>query len=240
MNNESTMATIAALLDARDEESLATNLHKAAASLGFDRFVLGVEINRPLLGKVQHVTSGYPVAWQKIYQERNYIERDPTVEHCRTNTSPLLWTDQLRGGSSADLWEEARSFGISFGLSLPTHERDGVTSMISLARDQPLPTDIDEALRMYNNARVLSACAHVATVKTLVPSVLARDDPKLSKREKECIAWAANGKTSEEIGKKLHISEQTVVFHVNKVVRKLGVRNRIHAVALSVALGLVS
>lgn len=81
---------------------------------------------------------------------------------------------------------------------------------------------------------------HVVTVRTLVPALLERSDPRLSARERQCVTWAAHGKTSEEIGVQLHISEPTVVFHINKVVRKLGVRNRMHAVALSVALGWVT
>ncbi len=125
-------------------------------------------------------------------------------------------------------------------MNLPAHEKAGITSKITLARLAPLPTDEDEAKHLHNSAFIFSACVHVVTVKTLVPALIEHNDPQLSPREKECVRWAAQGKTSEEIGLQLHISEPTVVFHINKVVRKLGVRNRMHAVALSVAMGLVT
>lgn len=240
MSHELAVASIAGMLDASDEESLAIHLQNGVTVLGFERFVLCVEIKRPVVGRVQYVTRGYPLTWHKIYQECDHTALNSAGKDSRQNTTPKVGPDQPRPSSPAELWEEVLGHGISFGISLPAQEKAGVTSMLNLSRDIPLPKDADEAQQLYSSARILSACLHLATVRTLVPALLARNDPQLSERERECVSWAAHGKTSEEIGKQLHISEPTVVFHINKVVRKLGVRNRMHAVALSVALGLVN
>jgi len=53
----------------------------------------------------------------------------------------------------------------------------------------------------------------------------------LSPREKEVLMWLKCGKTSWAIAVILQISERTVNYHVNNIIRKLGVINRIQAVS---------
>ena len=72
-------------------------------------------------------------------------------------------------------------------------------------------------------------------VRSKTPSRL----PALTKRERECLSWAAEGKTSWEIGVILGLAERTVNFHVYQAADKLGTRGRQSTVARAVALGLV-
>lgn len=53
----------------------------------------------------------------------------------------------------------------------------------------------------------------------------------LSTREREVLMWLRCGKTSWAISVILKISERTVNFHVNNIMRKLGVINRMQAVS---------
>ncbi len=53
----------------------------------------------------------------------------------------------------------------------------------------------------------------------------------LSPREKEVLKWLKCGKTSWAISVILQISERTVNYHVNNIMRKLGVINRMQAVS---------
>lgn len=53
----------------------------------------------------------------------------------------------------------------------------------------------------------------------------------LSKRELEIVGWVAQGKTNPEIGQILSISRRTVQKHLEHVYLKLGVENRMAAVA---------
>lgn len=55
----------------------------------------------------------------------------------------------------------------------------------------------------------------------------------LSERETAVLSLAAQGDTSKEIGKKLHISEATVKTHLKNIYAKLGVADRAAAVALA-------
>jgi DNA-binding CsgD family transcriptional regulator len=54
--------------------------------------------------------------------------------------------------------------------------------------------------------------------------------PVLSPRELEVLDWLKRGKTSWDIAKILDISERTVNYHVNNILQKLDVTNRLQAV----------
>lgn len=56
----------------------------------------------------------------------------------------------------------------------------------------------------------------------------------LTKREHDCLHWAAQGKTSWEIGKILDIRERTVNFHIANSCDKLGVRTRQAAITTAI------
>jgi LuxR family transcriptional regulator, quorum-sensing system regulator BjaR1 len=62
---------------------------------------------------------------------------------------------------------------------------------------------------------------------------------KLSERERECLRWTAEGKTSFEIGKIVGISEHTVNYYLNTASGKLNSTNRVQAVAVALRNGLL-
>ncbi|MDF1488738.1 response regulator transcription factor [Tessaracoccus caeni] len=60
----------------------------------------------------------------------------------------------------------------------------------------------------------------------------------LTEREREVLALIAEGLNNTEIGERLYLSESTVKTHVGRVLFKLNLRDRIHAVILAKELGL--
>lgn len=65
------------------------------------------------------------------------------------------------------------------------------------------------------------------------------DEPleRLSPREEEVVVLIAAGKTNAEIGERLHVSVATVKSHVNSILTKLGVRNRVEVAAFAFRTG---
>ena len=61
----------------------------------------------------------------------------------------------------------------------------------------------------------------------------------LSRREVQCLAWVAEGKTDAEIGAILGVHTKTVNFHVESIKRKFDVGTRIQAVVLAVRSGMI-
>jgi DNA-binding CsgD family transcriptional regulator len=61
----------------------------------------------------------------------------------------------------------------------------------------------------------------------------------LSPRQLDCLRLAAQGKSSPEIAELLGISRRTVDQRIAEACERLGVRNRVEAVAKAVRLGLI-
>lgn len=70
-----------------------------------------------------------------------------------------------------------------------------------------------------------------------------RHDPTpgedLTEREREVLGLMVSGLNNSEIAERLYLSVSTVKFHVSAILSKLGVTNRIEAVALAIQHGLV-
>jgi DNA-binding NarL/FixJ family response regulator len=66
-----------------------------------------------------------------------------------------------------------------------------------------------------------------------------RTEPRLSMREQEVINLLSHGLTTAAIGEKLFLSPATIRTYVESSMRKLGARNRVHAVAIGLRDGLL-
>jgi DNA-binding NarL/FixJ family response regulator len=62
---------------------------------------------------------------------------------------------------------------------------------------------------------------------------------RLTEREIEVLTWAARGKSSADIAALAGISERTVNFHIDNVMRKTGVTSRVQAAVLCTTLGVI-
>jgi DNA-binding CsgD family transcriptional regulator len=61
----------------------------------------------------------------------------------------------------------------------------------------------------------------------------------LSDRERECLSWVAEGKTTEEVGVILGVSGSTANSYLTSAMQKLGARNRALAIATAIRSGLI-
>lgn len=63
---------------------------------------------------------------------------------------------------------------------------------------------------------------------------------QLTSREREVLLHVADGEMNATIGTALHLTEQTIKFHLSNIYKKLGVTGRIQAVTIAVKHGLVA
>ena len=78
--------------------------------------------------------------------------------------------------------------------------------------------------------------------RTAAPSVVVNaDDPihQLSPREREILALIAKGDSNKHIARALDIAETTVKIHVQHILRKLGLTNRVHAAVYATERGVI-
>lgn len=68
------------------------------------------------------------------------------------------------------------------------------------------------------------------------PPQIEDDSTRLSEREQEIMHWVGHGKTNVEIGMILGISQFTVKNHLQRIFRKIDVRNRAQAISRILAM----
>jgi DNA-binding CsgD family transcriptional regulator len=229
-----------ALAKAQSSDDLLRELRKFANQMGFDRCAYALTINAPSFKPQQYYLDGFPVGWADRYLSQGYFKVDPLVLHAERSTLPALWDDEMfHPGKAAQFWEEARAFGLHSGLSFSLHDQPGVTGIFSVARDKAVDLQGEELAAFIGRAQLFASVLHHAVCRVDLPKLLPQTAASLTDRERECLKWAAEGKTAWEIGTILGIAERTAVFHLNNVITKLDASSKSQAIVRAVALKLV-
>lgn len=86
---------------------------------------------------------------------------------------------------------------------------------------------------MREFARATAAGAHPTDVSN-------RDLDRLTDREREVLIHVGHGLANREIARELHVGESTVKTHVKRILMKLALRDRVHAVVYAYETGLLT
>ncbi|HEY0259573.1 MAG TPA: response regulator transcription factor [Lacisediminihabitans sp.] len=113
-----------------------------------------------------------------------------------------------------------------------------------LLKDAGAPELISAVRTVHDGDALLSPRVTRRLIESFVDSAPAGLTSKtvfnsLTERELEVFLEMARGKSNSEIGKSLFIAEQTAKTHVSRVIGKLGLRDRVHAVVLAYETGMV-
>lgn len=186
-----------------------------------------------------HVTwsSNYPAKWLDRYFKNNYLEIDPLVRLAEREARPIVWDCQSIG-RQPEFWEEAKAYGVRYGWALTTHGPHMVTGLLSLARSRHAisEAELDEKeMKLVWLSQTVQGLMGEKELRALLPDTAYQ----LTSREREILRWSAVGKTAEEIGTILGITERTVTFHVTSSLYKLDVTNKTQAVAKALLLRLI-
>ena len=129
----------------------------------------------------------------------------------------------------------------TFDLDEYVYEALRVGASGFLLKDAPA----EELVRGVRVAARDEAALAPSTTRRLIAEFAARRPRRhlpgeaLTRREEEVLVAMSRGLSNLEIGRRLFISEGTVRTHVNRLLAKLGVRDRLQAVVLAYECGLV-
>lgn len=239
MNTEQIIYDVAeSINNTTTHEELSIFIWKYCKQFGVENFVFGASLYNNLSSKPEiHMLSGYPVEWWDRYEEQNYLDKDITVAHCKSNNTPMIWppTSSKLSKTNKQIFSEAAEFGIRAGISFPYHsvgcEFGALAVSVSDQYHKSVLTDSSVQMTM----QILGA--------SLFDFLKYKDNnescKKLTKREIECLKWVAAGKTSWETSVILGIAERTVVFHLQNAATKMNTASRTNAAVIAVKNGLI-
>jgi LuxR family quorum-sensing system transcriptional regulator CciR len=185
------------------------------------------------------IAMNFPSHWCEHYFERKYYEVDPVVRRTPMLSKPFVWDNLLRteqlSRSERLVIDESKEAGLKHGVSVPLFGPSGRVSVLSFTS----PYDGADPLRHIGHLNVLAWQFHIAFADIAKPAEQGKQSIELSDRERDCLRWTAEGKSSWDIGMILNISDNTVNFHIKKAMRKLGTTSRTVAVVKAIRLNLI-
>jgi DNA-binding CsgD family transcriptional regulator len=170
------------------------------------------------------------MAWVQRYEERGYVDIDPVAKRVIDSVLPFCWNEILLAlpvnAPERAIFTEAKEFGLAMGADIPLHEPGfGAGSFSVFSSDE---TGFARAWNRYRHLLHVIAVPFHECHKVLHPDPALK--PSLTKRERECLAWLARGKTAWEIGEILGVTENTTRMYLNSAMKKLGANSRLQAV----------
>jgi LuxR family quorum-sensing transcriptional regulator LasR len=220
-------------MDAPDEETWFNAVAHLVDTWGFDRVLVAMLPRPGMRLEDAYSRSTYSPAWRRIYDEQGFAHIDPTVSHCLTRSTPLVWSPELFATrAQRALYEGACLHGLRSGVSLPIHGPNQEAGMLCVANNV-IPTDnLLPNLVLLRDLVIDTGRRHLLShTQTLLP--------QLTPRERECLNWTARGKSTWEISHILSCSEAAVNFHVKNIRTKFGVNSRRAAAVIAMQLGLI-
>jgi DNA-binding CsgD family transcriptional regulator len=214
-----------------------------AANEGFSEIAYGALTYNEPVRLPEHpmpaIAVNFPLHWREHYFERKYYEVDPVVRRTPMFSKPFIWDQLVKGeqlqANERQVMEESKEAGLKHGVSVPLFGPSGRVSVVSFASR----FDDADPLHQLSHLNVLAWQFHVAFAAIAQPTEQKKERIELSARERDCLRWTAEGKSSWDIGMILNISDNTVTFHIKKAMRKLNTTSRTVAVVKAIRLNLI-
>ena len=120
----------------------------------------------------------------------------------------------------------------------PIHSPMGVIGAIVWATDDS-SADISSIFKAHGARLYLLALRFLSAYRDAALPAAATELVEFTRREAQCLKWAAAGKTDAEIATIMGVSAPTVRFHMTNASRKLGVSGRSQTIRLATTLGYI-
>jgi transcriptional regulator EpsA len=163
------------------------------------------------------------------------------IAQWRSSLTPCMVGPGTTGGEESGWLDMVEKNELKNIVAHGTRSTDGrVSSFFGFSR---VGVALDERLSLVMHLLVphlQTTFTRVVIEETRLASRSARARAALTKRELEVLRWIRDGKTNSDVAVILHVSPNTVKNHTQKILKKLSVENRSHAVARAISLGILS
>ncbi|TWC06475.1 MULTISPECIES: LuxR family transcriptional regulator [unclassified Pseudomonas] len=218
-----------------------------AAQLGFDALVYDYspvpldhhgELITPSVIRLRQT----PRDWQDLWCSEGFYQIDPVQQLAVSAIAPFVWSYLPKGETVLQRLIDRRHAPVvgylldaqlTCGVTVPLHLPRGGLATLTGLRPQASQSDLDDARQNLTNFSLI-AHAFQEAAYPLLGKEAATGAIRLTRRELECLRWAAEGLTAAQIAERLSRSLATVSLHLTSSMHKLGAKNRVQAVARAV------
>ena len=222
-------------------------LAELATDMGFSQTLYGYIPVAPKLPngdwmQLRPNIRNFPKGWE--FGWREFMKIDPYYRACFGSTLPIDWKEVNEDENLTPCQRKAcdylGDFGMSRGITVPVHLPFRGFAVMSFIADSSCNNWEEVRARarepvfriMHVFTKLILDCSYEDQIETA-------QFIHLTSREKECLTWASNGKTSSEIAQILDRSVETVRLHIKNSISKLEATNRSQAIANAIHLGLI-
>jgi DNA-binding CsgD family transcriptional regulator len=182
------------------------------------------------LGRDVFLHGSAPVDWWHEYAAEAAKGYDPGIMMAKTSLMAYTWTETMQALDpiGIDRWpyDLALKHGIRDALSCCVGQR----WLVAYWSRQVLNDSLTHPLRILLIAAAGFAAARFEEITGDDPKRFG-SRPRITPRELAVLRWVSLGMASNDIARRLGVSEETVRSHLKKVQVKLRARNRAHAAA---------
>jgi DNA-binding CsgD family transcriptional regulator len=228
--------TIRRVEDIRDA---AIALHEMAQARGFRVAACDdISSKEPMVDADGAIINGEIFGWmadgERWWEDTRLALNSPLPRACRYESEPFWCNETGMYGrwrneylEEMDLTDFRKRSLVHAAIVVPVHLPFGQISAVSFTPMDRSLTDLSELFEKHADLmasmtrRFIAGYVMVMRTKRRMPA-----DCMLSKREVECLRWAAIGKTDKEISMILDRSHATIRYHIHRAGEKLDAVNR--------------
>ncbi len=224
-----------------DIGTLAMILGEMTGRMGFSHFALTHHANILDAPNAIIRLHDYPEPWVDYFDEQRLGMSDPVHRASYRTSAGFRWNHVPRliqmTPSDHRLLDMAREHGLADGFTVPANVVGEATGSCSFAigPGDELPADTLQWAQLVGIA-AFEGARHI----WLAGEGLPEPRPQLTDRQRDCLIWAARGKTAWESSRILGISEETVVRHLKQAREKYGVEKQTSLLIRALFDGIIS
>lgn len=213
--------------DIRTEHALTEALSRLTRDLGFSYFSLTHHVDVRRSGAAIRLHN-YPRAWEQWFDAQGLGPVDPVHRASHMTNVAFHWAklEEMIPLTDKDrqVLELARREGIGDGCTVPAHIPGETHGSCSFAAETGVVLTPDRLpLAQLAGAFAFEAARRIHRLRE---PRQAEPLPRLTDRQRECLMWAARGKSDWEIARILGVGHETVIRHLKQARERYGVGKR--------------
>jgi LuxR family quorum-sensing system transcriptional regulator CciR len=208
------------------EAELAEALRHISGELGFQYFALTHHVDILQAPKPAIRLHNYPEEWVAYFDDQRLGPSDPVHRASHITSIGFAWSKLPKlirlTARDRQILDQAGCTGIGDGFTVPANVPGESHGSCSFAT-RPGELILEEQLPA---AQLVGAFAFEAARRLWMMRGTTTAPPRLTDRQRDCLVWAARGKSDWEISRILGVTEDTVIRHLKQARERYGVSKR--------------